>query len=417
MKEETGRSFIRKFAAELLHIEVPAGGVRDEKRIEATIRFLEADVGRTVDLDKIVKTPAQAQALIGRVIEHAKSSMTPEGSPDPAYEARRASFQSAAEAPARMTHVSKATLRVQAEALWTYAGKTEGMDEEAVWRRLVELSDDNGKTFLRTEKGGMNSLGLVMWADNAFPVVQLGGHRYAAALMSTAAPHDFPVRAPWSSFIIDLPVDMLHTTDEHGVKQPLVFLLVQHIDLPVKAVGEPKIASWSFTALTEKGVSIQRWRQPLAVFVKEVNGQDADLILPFDLEATSEDDRTMFLLARLVVNTCIAMSDPLEVRPIGDHPKDWSRGPGRVNKEPAYRTFKVGRAIEMDCRPALRDYIAGKRNGPLTVQFLVRGHWRQQACGPAMTERRLMWIRPYWKGPEEAPILVRPHVVGVDPAP
>lgn len=33
-----------------------------------------------------------------------------------------------------------------------------------------------------------------------------------------------------------------------------------------------------------------------------------------------------------------------------------------------------------------------------TLQFVVRGHWRNQACGPGMTERRMRWIQPYLKG-------------------
>lgn len=29
--------------------------------------------------------------------------------------------------------------------------------------------------------------------------------------------------------------------------------------------------------------------------------------------------------------------------------------------------------------------------------FIVRGHWRMQACGPARKERRLKWIDAFWK--------------------
>lgn len=40
----------------------------------------------------------------------------------------------------------------------------------------------------------------------------------------------------------------------------------------------------------------------------------------------------------------------------------------------------------------------------LTVRFLVRGHWRNQACGPRQSLRRPTWVAPYIKGPETAPI-------------
>lgn len=45
------------------------------------------------------------------------------------------------------------------------------------------------------------------------------------------------------------------------------------------------------------------------------------------------------------------------------------------------------------------------------VRFIVRGHWRNQAHGPNRAERRLIWIKPYYKGPEMADLVNRPYVV------
>lgn len=44
------------------------------------------------------------------------------------------------------------------------------------------------------------------------------------------------------------------------------------------------------------------------------------------------------------------------------------------------------------------------------VRFLVRGHWRNQACGSELTDRRLVWIKPYYKGPEMADLINRPYI-------
>lgn len=38
-------------------------------------------------------------------------------------------------------------------------------------------------------------------------------------------------------------------------------------------------------------------------------------------------------------------------------------------------------------------------------QWIVRGHWRQQACGPERSRRKPIWIAPHIKGPEGAPML------------
>jgi hypothetical protein len=44
-------------------------------------------------------------------------------------------------------------------------------------------------------------------------------------------------------------------------------------------------------------------------------------------------------------------------------------------------------------------------------RFKVRGHWRNQAHGPAMGLRKFIHIEPYWKGPEAAEIINKPYVV------
>lgn len=48
---------------------------------------------------------------------------------------------------------------------------------------------------------------------------------------------------------------------------------------------------------------------------------------------------------------------------------------------------------------------SGKPAEPrLTVRFLVRGHWRNQAYGKNHQQHRPTWIAPYVKGPEDKPI-------------
>jgi hypothetical protein len=40
-----------------------------------------------------------------------------------------------------------------------------------------------------------------------------------------------------------------------------------------------------------------------------------------------------------------------------------------------------------------------------THRWLVDGHFRQQPCGPKHTQRKLIWIDPYVKGPDDKPFL------------
>jgi hypothetical protein len=49
----------------------------------------------------------------------------------------------------------------------------------------------------------------------------------------------------------------------------------------------------------------------------------------------------------------------------------------------------------------------------IDCRFMVRGHYRNQACGEAMKERKLIWILPYWKGPSLVEVVSKPYKVGV----
>ena len=59
----------------------------------------------------------------------------------------------------------------------------------------------------------------------------------------------------------------------------------------------------------------------------------------------------------------------------------------------------------------LKDLLDGKsrKKANFTTQWVVRGHWRNQPCGPNLSERRATWIQPYWKGHEEAPRLFKTY--------
>lgn len=43
-------------------------------------------------------------------------------------------------------------------------------------------------------------------------------------------------------------------------------------------------------------------------------------------------------------------------------------------------------------------------------RWMVQGHWRWQPHGPGRTQRKLIWVRPHIKGPEDAPLHAPPKV-------
>lgn len=233
------------------------------------------------------------------------------------------------------------------------------------------------------------------WIENACPIIQLSGHRHAAALMSTGMPSATGLRAPWSSFLIELPIGLFGT--------------ITHVLVTCRRdeLSEAPEEKWSIMAMGGSDSLHFLSQPPDKLCADDADGSDvSDAFL---YEVSGLEARSVLLLRRLVVNTCVSMANST-ARQIGKHPSDWTKGPPR-HGPPAFRVFRVGKPIEMDCRPAIQAYLGGTRRDPLKVQFLVRGHWRHQTHGPGNELRKLIWIQPFWKGPEDAVILRRTHVV------
>ena len=64
-----------------------------------------------------------------------------------------------------------------------------------------------------------------------------------------------------------------------------------------------------------------------------------------------------------------------------------------------------------DGLPVLTSAGSSGSHGPLIVRTLVEGHWRNQAHGPRHSLRKLIFIEPFWRGPEDAPESIPTHVL------
>ena len=115
--------------------------------------------------------------------------------------------------------------------------------------------------------------------------------------------------------------------------------------------------------------------------------------------ASAEEGRRTLLLVRGVVNYINAAGGlPEKKHKYGDPPAPVERVSD--NK----RRWRVGRPVRLD--PSIRKYAQEHvaRGEPLwTVnsRFIVRGHWRNQACGEGRREHKVIWVAPFWKGPED----------------
>lgn len=91
-----------------------------------------------------------------------------------------------------------------------------------------------------------------------------------------------------------------------------------------------------------------------------------------------------------------------ETRSIRDRPESPSTGnrPSMAaTTTPAVTIVELRRPV----RPARDDATLGSARS-FSRRWWVGGHWRQQACGPQLGQRRPTWIAPYVKGPPGTPL-------------
>lgn len=217
------------------------------------------------------------------------------------------------------------------------------------------------------------------WIASNFAKLEVG-HKLAAALALTDVPDDVEVKSPWDAWGLVVPPGLLEDGDSSVAR--------------VWCEGsEPKFF---------------------------VTG-DGDLIGPLTQSILAADTphkegRAVALaLASLVRGCCLALSNP------DDYKRDSvgaakSKGASqRSGGAPDLRSarFILSAPVTIDLRQHLREHIAGRKHGGGSpgVQFMVRGHWRNQSHGPRHSLRKTIWVQPFWKGDESSRVLLRNYKI------
>jgi len=207
------------------------------------------------------------------------------------------------------------------------------------------------------------------WRASAFARLEVS-HKLAAALCLTDITDSDEIRAPWSAWSLLIPNGLF---GENGVAR------VWCIDKTPIVLAFPSglLLQWS---------------------VENAGGQ-----------------AQIDMIRALILGSCAALSDPDRLKQSGRwgntssaQPKQRRHGP-----PPEGARYVLAQPVSIDLREAVLDSIGGKHRSGASpkVQFLVRGHWRNQAHGPGRTLRVFRWIEPFWKGPPETRILLRSHKV------
>jgi len=216
----------------------------------------------------------------------------------------------------------------------------------------------------------------VTWLHSGFTKLEIG-HKLAASLALTDVPDDIEVQAPWRAWSLVLPPGLF------GEEEKFARVWCEGTE-PRFVVGG---SGWIAGPITR------------------------NMILPDTPTSNPLGRAIMVAIDSLVRGCCLALSNPDDYRKhkttsVALRPKHERNG------EPDFSVtrFLLSAPITIDMRTHLLDVIRGKRHGgggSPSVQFLVRGHWRSQAHGPGRTLRKQIRIEPFWKGPEDARVLLR----------
>lgn len=213
------------------------------------------------------------------------------------------------------------------------------------------------------------------WTKSSFARLEVG-HKLAAALCLTDVPDDIEVRAPWPAWSLVIPDGLVPEGEA----------------LDGKLTTPARIWCVGTTP---------------AFIVSRLGTINA--YLP---QAEAASDPAWRALLTLIRGACLALSSPDEFKKEAQHhgshaSKARRNGPPEIEQA----RFLLSAPVKVDLRDRLASVLSGAKGVSPTVQFLVRGHWKNQPHGPRNTLRKTIWVQPFWKGDEGARVLLRSHKV------
>lgn len=312
--------------------------------------------------------------------------------------------------------MSKEDFMRMGASLWEHTYAVFPDNDSMAFDNLIRVWSASGQNELLLAAGAPDMqlmLGWVArWADQAFPQVILG-QKTAAALMGTSASEEIVenLHAPWKAFLINIPAGLLTIYDEAIKRQVNATLLA------VQETSRPEIGTTWNWRLSSSESTVQLWQ--FGISTKELiqadllGFSDKDFEELFADSVDDQDKRVMRLIGRLIVGICLTF--PGNNKPIGAGHKKGVPSRGFVKHGDEFvcfsRAYELRTPITIDCRESIKDYVShGTRRGTSpTVRTLVRGTYRRPPRGIEKGLPKTVWVQPHWRGPKDAPIVVRAH--------
>ena len=293
-------------------------------------------------------------------------------------------------------------------ALWpgTYG---DGMFDEDVMDSLLAASNRQhpDRTTAFRANNVWHMLWDTKWVDGACRML-VSDESYLAALACTkTTAHDAEdIHIPWPAFLVRFPAGFLPAGEGKWVTHARC-VQVRH-----RGLGRDMACLM---------IHVDSMVHPIAV----ISDQDALIDILHDQtdfgDALSPDKNYGFDVDELGRSLVMAKRCILGLLFTLQHTTNWKTN-GSIHatraigsrEPPAHRAITVGRPLSVNLASSVRDVCRHGGSAP-SYQTLVRGHRKRQVIGIGRTGRRVIWVDPYWRGPEGAPILARPYKVGARP--
>lgn len=260
------------------------------------------------------------------------------------------------------------------------------------------------------------------WQAFGCPAISIES-RLAASLMLSECPEEVleDLQAPWGAFVVRLPAGLIDYEEVqythlavHRYQSPPPPPL-DELDLPpdIRRTAEKMGAYMAERQGTQwglYGMSGERGHlQGEAPLIEHLGRAPRTYIVEPKLPIGDPGERIIALFARLAVGVCLLAQSEGALRRKSTKKKE--RGPSRMGKGPTTTEYVLGQKVTVgfNCVDAVKEYVRGDARSLPAIQWLVRGHWRNQPIGPGRTERKRIWIMPHWRGPQEAPKLFREY--------
>lgn len=244
--------------------------------------------------------------------------------------------------------------------------------------------------------GAVSYLCTTKWVDGGCRIIE-SDEKYFAAMCQTKLSEDASseLRVPWDSFLVKLPGGLFVGTNGHSYNFALCSQFEAVPRAQTCAFIEIFSSEDSISCLQECSLAELLFRKKTVDTIKDREGASL---------AKAETQLTK-LVYRGITGLLFSMQHTANFRFGGPFSKASSSGRG---SPPAHRSIVIGRPIDVDVSEPVRQ---SARSGcaPPAFQTLVRGHIKRQVVGLGRSGRKVVWVEPYWRGPEDAPILARPY--------